>query len=161
MKKSLMSVPESTRACHVHILGKRHAWMLPIGVRTLYIQLVSMLSRAVRLKPEAALDNVELLLVRDGEMALYNAENMNCTGPTNILSFPALLQDFSAIGIDGSESVSSLILSVDAVNREAFLFHQAPQLHLLRLLAHGIGHIAGFDHCQEMDDFCNKLMPST
>ena len=31
---------------------------------------------------------LELILVRDSEMSLYNHNHMNCTGPTNILSFP-------------------------------------------------------------------------
>lgn len=85
----------------------------------------------------------ELKLVDDGEIARLNREFMGCTGPTNVLSFPAE---------DGENEtfLGSLALSVDALSREVDLYGQPPVAHLARLLAHGILHLAGYDHGDEM-----------
>ena len=83
---------------------------------------------------------VDLYLVNDAAMALANAEHLGSTGPTNVLSFPG------APGMAGT-----LLLSLDTLERECLLYGQPPVNHLLRLLAHGMGHLAGLDHGPEMD----------
>ena len=89
---------------------------------------------------------VELIVAGDGDIAEVNARNLGCSGPTNILSFPG----------DG-ESLGTLFLSADTMEREAVLYGQDVEEHAVRLLAHGMGHIMGFDHSPEMDDFCAYL----
>ena len=89
---------------------------------------------------------VELVVSSDGEIAAVNAVSLGCSGPTNVLSFPG----------DGS-SLGSLFLSADTMEREIFLYGQDPVEHARRLLAHGLGHIAGFDHGPRMDAFCAML----
>ncbi len=86
----------------------------------------------------------ELQLVDDGEIARLNQEFLGCTGPTNVLSFPSESED------EDDVSLGSLALSVDALSREADLYGQPPVAHLARLLAHGILHLAGYDHGDEM-----------
>lgn len=93
--------------------------------------------------------DVELIVAGDGDIAAVNARNLGCTGPTNILSFPG----------DG-ESLGTLFLSADTMEREAVLYGQDVEVHARRLLAHGMGHIMGFDHSPEMDDFCVYLEES-
>ncbi|WP_243546862.1 rRNA maturation RNase YbeY [Pseudodesulfovibrio tunisiensis] len=84
-----------------------------------------------------------LKLVDDREIARLNREFLGCTGPTNILSFPA--------DPDGEEeSLGELALSVDTLARETRLYEQEPVVHLARLLAHGLLHLAGYDHGDEM-----------
>lgn len=89
---------------------------------------------------------VELVVAGDGDIAEVNARNLGCSGPTNVLSFPG----------DGA-SLGTLFLSVDTMEREAVLYGQEVREHAIRLLAHGMGHITGFDHSPEMDDFCAYL----
>ena len=89
---------------------------------------------------------VELIVAGDGDIAEVNARNLGCSGPTNILSFPG----------DGA-SLGTLFLSADTMEREAVLYGQDVEEHAVRLLAHGMGHIMGFDHSPEMDDFCAYL----
>ena len=89
---------------------------------------------------------VELIVAGDGDIAEVNARNLGCSGPTNILSFPG----------DGA-SLGTLFLSADTMEREAVLYGQDVEAHAVRLLAHGMGHIMGFDHSPEMDDFCAYL----
>ena len=77
--------------------------------------------------------------VDDKKIAALNEEFMGCTGPTNILSFPA--------SDDESETVlGELALSIDTLTREIHLYGQDPTEHLVRLLAHDILHLAGYDH---------------
>ncbi len=85
---------------------------------------------------------VLLIVAGDGDIAAVNARNLGCTGPTNILSFPE----------DGA--VGTLFLSADTLERESVLYGQDVSVHARRLLAHGMGHILGFDHGPEMDEFC-------
>ena len=90
--------------------------------------------------------DVELIVAGDGDIAEVNARNLGCTGPTNILSFPG----------DGT-LLGTLFLSADTMEREAVLYGQSVEEHARRLLAHGMGHIIGFDHSEEMDEFCVYL----
>lgn len=92
------------------------------------------------------LAGVELYLVTDAAIARANVEHMMCTGPTNVLSFPG-----------GGGMAGTLLLSLDTLDRECLLYGQEPREHLLRLLAHGMGHLAGLDHGGEMDAFCADL----
>ncbi len=95
-----------------------------------------------------------LTLVDDREIALVNAEFLGCTGPTNILSFPDAGEEGVEMVVadeDGS-SLGELVLSVDTLARETQLYGQQPLEHLARLLAHGLLHLAGFDHSDEMFD---------
>lgn len=150
-----MSVSDDT----VWIGGREHAWRLPLDVLALGQALAAMRQAACRYSASAPA-RVELLLVRDGDMARYNRDAMGCTGPTNILSFPPAEAEADGREEYGDlpEMPGSLILSVDAVCREAFLFRQQPREHLLRLLAHGMGHLCGLDHGPEMDSLCDKIL---
>lgn len=97
---------------------------------------------------------LELTLVDDREIARLNREFMGCPGPTNILSFPASERSEPDIGPDSgnaAEYLGELALSVDTLAREAHLYGQPPLVHLARLLAHGILHLAGHDHGEAMD----------
>jgi probable rRNA maturation factor len=92
-------------------------------------------------------DSMEIKLVDDREIARLNESFMGCVGPTNVLSFPAEEEVQ-----EGSAHLGSLAMSVDALARESALYGQPPVLHLARLLAHGILHLAGHDHGDEMYD---------
>lgn len=87
---------------------------------------------------------VSLTLVDDDGIAVMNAKFMRCQGPTNILSFPEGDPEHP-------EELGALFLSVETLARETFLYGQAPEEHLARLLAHGLLHLAGYDHGPEMD----------
>jgi probable rRNA maturation factor len=87
---------------------------------------------------------LSLTLLDDPAIALLNAKYLDCHGPTNILSFPEAAPE-------RSEALGALFLSVDTLSREAFLYGQEPGRHLARLIAHGILHLAGFDHGQDME----------
>lgn len=98
-----------------------------------------------------------LTLVDDKKIASINAEFLGCTGPTNILSFPAQEHTDVESSEDTEEDsddvfLGDLALSVDTLARETDLYGQTPVEHLARLLAHGMLHLAGYDHGEEMFD---------
>ena len=119
--------------------------LLPCSRRSLGPLLSAMCHRARILHEEGLLPDVPkgvvLALVTDREMASLNRASMNVPGPTNILSFP-----------DG-EGTAELALDVAQLLREAILYGQTPMEHLVRLLAHGLAHVCGLDHGEQMD-FC-------
>lgn len=100
-------------------------------------------------------DSLEIKLVDDRAMTVLNREFMGCVGPTNVLSFPAEEE-----AEEGGTHLGSLALSVDTLTRECDLYGQHPVLHLARLLAHGILHLAGYDHGEAMYDLTDLAVAS-
>ena len=84
-----------------------------------------------------------LQCVDDQKIAAVNEEFLGCTGPTNILSFPASPEESETV-------LGELILSIDTLTREIHLYGQDPVEHLVRLLTHGTLHLAGYDHGETM-----------
>ena len=67
-----------------------------------------------------------------------------------------------APGVPGAPNVpgapGALLLSLDTLQRECLLYGQDPAEHLVRLLAHGMGHLRGLDHGPVMDALCERHM---
>lgn len=143
-------------------------WMLPLAPGDLRAVFTAMLE-ATGLSD----CTVELDMVGDEEIARLNAAHLGCGGPTNILSFPA--DEAPRTGHSpapeapvpaplGSDAASApchlgwLVLSLDTWQRECLLYGQDPVEHALRLLAHGLGHLAGYDHGPEMDEFTDAAL---
>ncbi len=104
------------------------------------------------------LENIafEILACDDEQSKNLNQLYLNMPSPTNILSFPELSEEreeFSFIG--------SLALSVETMQREAFLYHQEDSSYAKQLLIHGFAHLLGFDHGSEMDYFCIKSLEAS
>jgi probable rRNA maturation factor len=88
----------------------------------------------------------ECILLRDADMAKLNEKYLHCPGPTNCLAFPV-----------AGKGESGLVLSLDALRRECLLYGQESGEHCIRLLAHGLAHLAGFEHGPVMEHFCARL----
>jgi probable rRNA maturation factor len=93
---------------------------------------------------------VELIFVRDAEIANLNRQYLDLRGPTNCLAFPDARPSGTFLG-------GSLFVSLDTLHRECLLYGQSPATHLRRLLAHGLAHLAGFDHGEAMETLCATL----
>lgn len=121
---------------------------MPVDSYGLKAMLATMLSAAR--KKGASFCGVDLHIVNDATIAAINWQYLECSGPTNIISFPGEEQ-FQGI----------LVLSADTFSRECRLYGQESYTHLTRLLAHGFGHLAGYDHGEAMDlvsDACFKAV---
>ncbi len=103
--------------------------------------------------------SLEIIVCNDKESRLLNYKHLKANSPTNILSFPS--QIFSLASLQGltqfleNTFLGSLVLSIDTLEREAFLYHQDKILYTKDLLIHGFAHLIGFDHGEEMDNFCS------
>lgn len=97
--------------------------------------------------------SLDITLVGDDEMANANIEYLGCVGPTNILSFPAEDRE-------DPDRLGELVLSVDTLRRETRLYGQEPLDYLVRLLSHGILHLAGHEHGQIMDELTDAAIAS-
>lgn len=134
----------------------RCAWLLAVPRQRVRQLLSAMLACS-----PCPWQHVELHIVRDGAMAAYNSQHLGCTGPTNILSFPACASppcvDTPHEAPALQDDTAALILSVDTAHREAFLYGQVPEDYIVWLLAHGMGHVMGYDHGEAMDALCSRL----
>lgn len=115
---------------------------LPFNTRQWDKLLRNMLA-AVDLAP----DQVNLYLERDGRLAELNRAFMACPGPTNILSFPGNSKDL----------LGEICIGYDTLRREAHLYGQSLKTHAVFLLAHGLTHVLGYNHGQEMDKISTQL----
>ncbi len=98
----------------------------------------------------------DLKITDDSAIAEVNQEFLGCVGPTNVLSFP-----FSETpDIAENKYLGEIVLSVDTLARETVLYGQAPEEHLVRLLAHALLHLAGYDHGQEMYSLTDTAVES-
>lgn len=76
-------------------------------------------------------------------MADLNQRYRGRSGPTNVLAFAMAEGAFSDLR---PELLGDVVISVDTLAREARRDGIARKAHLIRLLIHGILHLAGYDH---------------
>lgn len=98
----------------------------------------------------------DLKIVNDAAIAEVNEEFLGCVGPTNVLSFP-----FSETpDLEQNSFLGEIVLSVDTLARETRLYGQQPEEHTVRLLAHAMLHLAGYDHGPEMYSLTDSAVES-
>lgn len=126
------------------------AWMLPFTLSELERTLEIMLAAFAGLGRVAGQGStLELNLVDDVQMAELNLTYLDCAGPTNILAFPA--GSFDPADDSGLYSLGWVAVSVETISREAMLYKQEPGDYALKMLAHGLAHLLGYEHGDEMD----------
>lgn len=91
--------------------------------------------------------SLDVTLADDAFLAEVNAAYLSCPGPTNIISFPPR----GGSGPGAASGAGIMLLSLDALNREALLYGRDAAEYALRLFAHGMAHLTGLDHGPEMD----------
>ncbi|MGL4721854.1 MAG: rRNA maturation RNase YbeY [Desulfovibrionaceae bacterium] len=108
--------------------------------------------------------SLELYLVWDSTIILYNKEYMGCAGPTNVLSFENFADEKDIFfGDDVTEKIpiissAIIILSLETAMREACLYGQKKEEYIVFLLAHGLVHAHGYDHGEEMDILVQRCL---
>jgi probable rRNA maturation factor len=117
----------------------------------------------------------DLALLDDRGMEALQAACLGRAGPTNILSFPVPTRPVGPVESRrrksgaASETVPTgpggsvegfrgcLALSVDTLEREVFLYGQDATAYCIRLLAHGLAHLAGHGHGPAMRELEERL----
>jgi probable rRNA maturation factor len=148
-------------------------WLLPLSRREIQ-ELVSELLEALELGNTA----LDISFVDDAEIARLNHAFLGLPGPTNVLSFPpgefpsedpqALTETYAASEKtclpatpetpEGCRYLGMIALSLETLQREALLYGQAPLEHCFRLLTHGVLHLAGVEHGEEMERLTEKAL---
>lgn len=96
--------------------------------------------------------SLEVKLTGDREIEELNRQFLGLPGPTNVLSFPGRETEEAFLG--------SMVLSVEAILREAHLYRQPEQSHFLRIMSHGILHLAGHEHGPIMEELTESAVYS-
>ncbi len=93
---------------------------------------------------------ITLVITNDFRMQHLNITFLSCPGPTNVLAFEE--------DSPGEEKfLGEVFINAQAVKRESALYGQPLFEHFIRILAHGIQHLAGFEHGQDMEDWTLHL----
>lgn len=167
----------------IHINRETSRGMFPTLCRSRLKAFMQALMQAAG-KADATL---ELLLVDDLQIARFNEEYYGLCGPTNILSFPARQpgggeeaipqelreefqdeesdEDFFEAEGDGLQPIKlidenllgSIVVSLETLAREAFLYGCDPFEYAQRLLVHSFVHLLGHEHGPEMEALGVKL----
>jgi probable rRNA maturation factor len=95
------------------------------------------------IKPDAELS---IRVVDEEEIQTLNRDYRQQDKPTNVLSFPADIPDFIDIPLIGG-----LVICAPVVIREAAEQDKAVDAHWAHMVIHGILHLVGHDHIDEVD----------
>lgn len=85
-------------------------------------------------------------IVDEAESAALNREWRGKQGPTNVLSFTAVIPP----GVDVAE-LGDIVICAPVVAREAAQQHKPPAAHWAHMVVHGVLHLLGHDHGDEPD----------
>ncbi len=101
---------------------------------------------------------IEIILCHDATMAAANLHFMGCQGPTNVVSFPKC-HEWQKPDVAHSPTLTgSLLISIGTLRREAMLYGTSVYMHTVSLMAHGMGHLAGYEHGSAMQDFMTQCL---
>ncbi len=89
---------------------------------------------------------ISLRVVDEAEMARLNEQYREKVGPTNVLSFPADLPDVVNVPYLGDIVICAPIVAKEATNQGKSL-----DSHWAHLIVHGILHLKGYDHIDDVD----------
>ena len=97
-------------------------------------------------RPGARDASVVIRLVDEAESARLNMVYRHKQGATNVLSFP-----FEAPpGIDEAH-LGDVVICAPVVAREAAEQGKTPEAHWAHMVVHGMLHLQGYDHIEEVD----------
>ena len=94
---------------------------------------------------------ISVLITNDVEIQKLNKQFLKKDCPTDILSWTYDLDEEKKAGLDRKESreeniAGELVVSAERVSKQAIENGWDFETELIRLLAHGCAHIAGWDH---------------
>lgn len=85
-------------------------------------------------------------VVASDEIRNLNRDYRGKDSPTNVLAFPAGLDELPGLPADDAGLLGDLVLCADVVTQEAAEQGKDPGSHWAHLLVHGTLHLLGFDH---------------
>ena len=104
------------------------------------------LDKTLQLTNTSASVEVNVVLVDDAAIHEYNKDFRNIDRPTDVLSFPDGTED------EGVLMLGDIIISVDAIRRQAADYGHSLKREFCFLVAHGYLHLLGYDHHTEAEE---------
>lgn len=141
LKAPLIIQPDAAPQITVQSWSHPSVWHLPVDKCLLARILAEMALECVKMGER--LGKIDLYLCDDAQIAWFNKNRLHISGPTNILSFPE------------ENGNGTMLLSLDALHRECRIYNQEPHYYCLRLLGHGLAHLAGHEHGPRLDFLSN------
>ena len=86
---------------------------------------------------------LSILILDDSQVAILNKTYLNTSGPTNVLAFPMRSEAFPNIA---PELLGDVVISAETAEKEGSVSGVGTEARLRELLVHGILHLVGFDH---------------
>ena len=109
---------------------------LPVSEQSLS-NLISEICSKISFKP----DSISIVFVSDKELAAFHKEYLNDPDVTDVITF-----NLGEKNIEGE-----IYISVDRAKEQSTLFNVTFPVEVLRLIIHGILHLAGYDDIDEID----------
>ena len=94
---------------------------------------------------------VSVRIVDEAEIQSLNRDYRGFDKPTNVLAFPARLDDLPGLPETGQTLLGDLIVCAPVVAREAAEQGKTPVAHWAHMLVHGFLHLLGYDHERDED----------
>ena len=98
----------------------------------------------------AALDRgvgeITIRITDEDEMRALNKRWLNIDKPTNVLSFPLNDTGDSPAGL-----VGDIVICAPVIRQEAAAQGKSPDAHWAHIIIHGILHLMGYDHINDME----------
>lgn len=88
------------------------------------------------------MQHLSVTFTNDAEIRLLNSRYRGKDKATDVLSFPLLEGEASQM----SPSLGDLVISIETTLKQAKRYRVSTDQELLRLMIHGLLHLAGFDH---------------
>jgi len=116
-------------------------------------EVIDRLLHAALAAAEATAHEVEVSVrvVDEDEIRLLNREYRQQDRPTNVLSFPAALDELPGLPDDDLGLLGDVVICASVVAREAAEQGKPASAHWSHLLVHGFLHLLGFDHVEDDD----------
>lgn len=90
---------------------------------------------------------VNIKLTNDAEVQILNRQYRGKDRPTNVLSFPAMMdEELQHLPDDFSPILGDIALAYETIQREASEQEKTFQNHVSHLIVHGLLHLMGYDH---------------
>jgi probable rRNA maturation factor len=85
------------------------------------------------------------LFTSDDEIRVLNRTYRAVDKPTNVLSFPVSSEEIE------NSILGSIALAFETVQKEALEQKKSPEDHLRHLIVHGMLHLLGYDHANDVE----------
>tara|TARA_B100000579_G_C22691064_1_gene785039 strand:- start:17 stop:559 length:543 start_codon:yes stop_codon:yes gene_type:complete len=89
--------------------------------------------------------SLSLQIMNDNEISSINQKWMNKSGPTDVLSFPMILDEDTTKDLNFIE-LGDLFISLEMALRQSLEFNHSIKREMLWLASHGFLHLLGWEH---------------